>query len=61
MKWLCRFVGHKYTELDVLIAQIELKAHIAPVPKVICKRCGVDVIAERLEQLKNIPRTLPTA
>jgi hypothetical protein len=51
MKWLCRFIGHKYTELDVLIAQIELKAHIAPVPKIICRRCGVDVIAEKLKEV----------
>ena len=53
MKWLCRFVGHKYTELDVLIAQIELKAHIAPVPKIICRRCGVDVVQEKINLTKG--------
>jgi hypothetical protein len=50
MKWICRFIGHKYTELDVLVAQIELKALITKQPKIICKRCGVDVIAESLEK-----------
>ena len=58
MKWLCRFIGHKYTELDVLIAQIELKAHNAPVPKIICRRCGVDVVQEIITDVAEDKRTL---
>jgi len=52
-KILCKLFGHSYTEIDVLIAQIEMRSGYTPVPTITCKRCGMDVIQEALIKKEN--------
>lgn len=60
MNWLCKLFGHKYSEIDILICNIELHAINADQlhPELRCQRCEHDLVsALRKTRDDNVARS----